>query len=55
MDAGTNSNVVATEITHNGDYADDFDRRRVTKNDLTRGKMLAAVRNKYLRRPIELS
>ena len=48
-------NVLATEITHGGEHSDNFDRRRVMHNNLPRDKMLATVRNKYLRRPIKLS
>ena len=55
MDADANGNVFATEIAHGGEHSDDFDRWRVTNNNLPRDNILTIVRNKDLRRPIKLS
>ena len=55
MDTNSSGNVLATDISHGGEHADDFDRRRVHNNYLPRDKMLTIVRVKDLRRPIKLS
>ena len=55
MDSDDKGNVLSTEIIYGGECSDDFDHRRVMHDNFPRDKIPAAVRNKHLRMPINLS